>query len=73
MNAKQAGKLPYTLHLLIVVDDNGKITHLDKDGQADQEFLKKAKEASKNWRTTKPMLSGKPVNTSFSIEVTFQP
>jgi serine/threonine-protein kinase len=71
--AKQAGKLPYTLHLIVVVDGNGKVTRVDKDGTADQDFLKKAKDAAKNWRSTYPLLNGKPVNTSFPISVTFQP
>jgi eukaryotic-like serine/threonine-protein kinase len=71
--AKQAGKLPYVLHLIVGVDENGKVVHLDKDGAADQEFLKKAKDASKQWRTTKPLMNGQPVKTSFQVEVTFQP
>jgi hypothetical protein len=71
--AKQSGKLPYTLHLTVVVDGNGKVIHLDKDGPADQDFLKKAKDAAKHWQSTPPFLNGKPVNASFSIDVTFQP
>jgi eukaryotic-like serine/threonine-protein kinase len=71
--AKQAGKLPYTLHLIVAVDGNGKVTRVDKDGAVDQEFLKKAKDAAKKWRTTNPLLNGKPANTSFQIQVTFQP
>jgi hypothetical protein len=71
--AKQAGKLPYTLHLIVVVDGNGKVIHVDKDGPSDQDFLKKAKDAAKTWRSTKPLLNGKPVDTSFPIEVMFQP
>jgi serine/threonine-protein kinase len=70
--AKQAGKLPYVLHLIVGVDENGKVIHLDKDGAADQEFLKKAKDASRQWRTTKPLMNGQPVKTSFQVEVTFQ-
>jgi len=46
---------------------------VDKDGTADQDFLKKAKDASKRWQSTRPLQNGKPVNASFSIEVTFQP
>jgi serine/threonine protein kinase len=71
--AKQSGKLPYTLHLIVVVDGNGKVTRIDKDGPADQDFLKKAKDAAKHWESTHPSLNGKPVNASFSIDVTFQP
>lgn len=73
VGAKQAGKLPYVLRLVVAVDENGKVIHLDKDGAADQDFLKKAKDASKQWRTTKPLLNGQPVKASFLIEVTFQP
>jgi eukaryotic-like serine/threonine-protein kinase len=73
VGARQAGKLPYTLHLIVVVDGNGKVTRVDKNGTADQDFLKKAKDAAKNWRSTYPLLNGKPVNTNFPIEVTFQP
>ena len=71
--AKQAGKLPYTLRLLVVVDGSGKVTRVEKDGTADQDFLKKAKDAAKKWRSTTPLQNGKPVNASFSIDVTFQP
>jgi len=41
---------------------------VDKDGQADQDFLKKAKDASRQWRTTEPKLNGKPVNANFPSE-----
>jgi len=71
--AKQAGKLPYTLLLIVVIDGNGKVIRVDKDGPADQDFLKKAKESAKGWHSTNPLLNGKPVNTSFQIEVTFHP
>jgi hypothetical protein len=71
--AKQSGKLPYTLHLIVVVDGNGKVIRIDRDGPADQDFLKKAKDAAKHWQATHPSLNGKPVNASFSIDVTFQP
>jgi serine/threonine protein kinase len=71
--AKQAGKLPYTLHLIVFVDTHGNAKRVDKDGQADQDFLKKAKDAARQWKTTEPKLNGKPVNASFPIEITFQP
>jgi eukaryotic-like serine/threonine-protein kinase len=71
--AKQAGKLPYTLRLIVVVDGNGRVIHLDKDGPADQDFLKKAKDAAKKWQSTKPLQNGKPVNTVFPVEIEFQP
>jgi acetone carboxylase gamma subunit len=66
-------RIPYTLHLIVVVDANGKVIRIDKDGPADQDFLKKAKDAAKHWQSTHPSLNGKPVNASFSIDVTFQP
>jgi hypothetical protein len=72
-NAKREGKLPYTLHLIVIVDGSGKILHIDKNGPTDQEFLKKAKDAAKRWRSSTPLLNGKPVNTSFPIDITFQP
>jgi len=68
--AKQAGRLPYTLHLIVFVDAHGNVRcrRVDKDGQADQDFLKKAKDASRQWRTTEPKLNGKPVNANFPSE-----
>jgi TonB family protein len=72
-NAKREGKLPYTLHLIVIVDGSGRVLRVDKDSSADQEFLKKAKDAAKRWRSSPPMLNGKPVNASFPIEITFEP
>jgi len=43
-----------TLH--IAFDCRGgrewQVIHLDKDGPADQDFLKKAKDAAKHWQST---------------------
>lgn len=71
--AKQTGKLPYTLRLIVFVDTHGNAKRVDRDGQVDQDFLKKAKDAARQWRTTEPKLNGKPVSASFPIEITFQP
>jgi serine/threonine protein kinase len=72
-NAKREGKLPYTLHLIVIIDGSGRVLHVDKDGPADQEFLRKAKDAAKRWRSSLPLLNGKTVNASFPIDITFQP
>jgi len=71
-SAKGSGKLPYTLHLFMVADANGKV-RVEKDGAVDEDFYKKAKDASKAWRTTRPLLNGKPVSATFPIAITFQP
>ena len=70
-SANQAGKLPYTLKLIITVDPTGKVK-VDKDGNVDKDFLKKAKDASKNWKTSIPKSGGKPVTVRFPLSVTFQ-
>ena len=64
-------KLPYTLHLIVTVQSNGKVK-VDKDGDADKDFLKKAKDAAKNWRATIPKSGGKPVSVNFPLSITFQ-
>ncbi len=53
------------------VDPGGKVK-LDKDGNVDKDFFKKAKDASKNWKTTIPTSGGKPVSVSFPLAITFQ-
>jgi len=70
-SANQAGKLPYTLRLIVFVDASGKVK-VEKDGNADNDFFKKAKDASKNWKATIPKASGKPVRVSFPLAITFQ-
>ena len=70
-SANQAGKLPYTLRLRVTVEANGKVK-VDKDGNVDKDFLKKAKDASKNWKATVPKAGGKPVSVSFPLAITFQ-
>jgi eukaryotic-like serine/threonine-protein kinase len=72
-NAKSSGKLPYTLHLIVVVNEAGAVIHVDKDGPADADFLKKAKESAKQWKTTVPLVNKKPASAAFPVAVTFQP
>ena len=70
-SANQAGKLPYTLKLIVTVEANGKV-RVDRDGDADKDFLKKAKDAAKNWKATIPKSGGKPVSVSFPLSIPFQ-
>jgi len=69
-SANQPGKLPYTLHLTVTVEANGRVK-VEKDGDADKDFLKKAKDAAKNWTATIPKSGGKPVNVKFPLAITF--
>jgi len=69
-SANQPGKLPYTLRLIVTVEASGKVK-VEKDGDADKDFLKKAKDASKNWKATIPKSGGKPVSVSFPLAITF--
>jgi hypothetical protein len=70
-SANQAGKLPHILRLIVFVDSSGKVK-VEKDGNVDNDFFKKAKDASKNWKTTIPKSGGKPVKVSFPLAITFQ-
>ena len=70
-SASQPGKLPYTLHLNVVVDPSGKV-QVQKSGTVDKDFFKKAKDASKYWRTTIPRSGGRPASVSFPLAITFQ-
>src|SRR5260370_36060479 len=45
-SANQPGKLPYTLPLMVTVEENGKVT-CDRNGSADNDFSKKAAESWK--------------------------
>jgi serine/threonine protein kinase len=69
--ANQPGKLPYTLTVTVIVEPNGSVK-LDKEGNADKDFFKKAKDASKHWKTTEPKAGGKPVSVRFPLTITFQ-
>jgi serine/threonine protein kinase len=69
--AKQSGKLPYTLTVTLTVEPNGKVK-VEKDGTPEKAFFNKVKDASKNWKTTPPMAGGKPVSVRFPLTITFQ-
>lgn len=71
-SANQPGKLPYTLQLMVFVDATGKVSKVEKIGEADKDFFKKAKESSKTWKTTAPKSGGKAVSVSFPIAITFR-
>jgi eukaryotic-like serine/threonine-protein kinase len=70
-SANQPGKLPYTLRLIVFVDPSGKVK-VEKDGNVDNDFFKKAKDASKNWKTNIPKAGGKPARVSFPLAIIFQ-
>ena len=71
-SAKQPGrKLPYTLHLTVTVDATGRVK-VDKNGDVDNDFFKKAKDAAKHWKTSIPKSGGKPVSVTFPYSITFQ-
>ena len=69
--AKQPGKLPYSLTVMVTVESNGNVK-IDKEGDADKDFFKKVKDASKHWKTTAPKSGGKPVAVRFPLTITFQ-
>jgi serine/threonine protein kinase len=69
--ANKPGRLPYALNIIVTVDPNGNVK-IDKEGEADKDFLKKAKDASKHWKTTAPRAAGKPVTVRFALTITFQ-
>jgi serine/threonine protein kinase len=69
--ANKAGKLPYTLTVIVTVEPSGNVK-IDKDGDPDKDFLKKVKDASKHWKTTAPRAAGKPVTVRFPLTITFQ-
>jgi hypothetical protein len=69
--ANQPGRLPYTLTLIVTVDGHGSVK-IDKEGNADKDFFKKAKDASKHWKTTVPQSEGKAVVVRFPLAITFE-
>ncbi len=69
--ANKPGKLPYALTVSVTVEPNGNVK-VDKEGDADKDFLKKVKDASKHWKTTAPRAGGKPVTVRFPLTITFQ-
>ncbi|HKW57983.1 MAG TPA: protein kinase [Candidatus Acidoferrum sp.] len=70
-DAKQPTKLPYTLTVTVTVETNGAVK-VEKEGNADKDFFKKVKDASKHWKTTVPISKGKPAQVRFSLPITFQ-
>ena len=70
-SASKTGKLPYTLHVMVIVDAKGNVK-LEKLGTVDNDFFKKAKEAAKGWKTTPPLCGGKPVSVRFPLEINFR-
>jgi eukaryotic-like serine/threonine-protein kinase len=69
--ANQPGKLPYTLTVIVTVEPNGNVK-IDKEADADKDFFKKVKDASKRWKTTPPKSEGKPVTVRFPLPIIFQ-
>jgi hypothetical protein len=69
--ANKPGKLPYSLTVMVTVEPSGNVK-IDKEGEADKDFLKKVKDASKHWKTTAPRSAGKPVTVRFPLTITFQ-
>jgi serine/threonine-protein kinase len=69
--ANQPGKLPYSMTVMVTVEQNGNVK-IDKEGNADKDFFKKVKDASKHWKTTGPKAGGKPVTVRFPLTITFQ-
>jgi outer membrane biosynthesis protein TonB len=69
-SASRLGKLPYTLHVMVIVDAKGDVK-LEKLGAVDNDFFKKAKEAAKHWKATPPLSGGKPVSVKFPLEISF--
>jgi len=69
--AKQPGKLPYTLTVIVTVEPNGNVK-VDKEGDPDKDFFKKVKDASKHWKTTEPRSHGRPVSVRIPLTITFQ-
>jgi hypothetical protein len=53
------------------VDATGKVK-VEKNGDVDNDFFKKAKDAAKHWKTNIPKSGGKPVSVTFPYSITFQ-
>jgi serine/threonine protein kinase len=69
--ANKPGKLPYSFTVMVTVEPSGNVK-IDKEGDADKDFFKKVKDASKRWKTTAPKSDGKPVTVRFPLTITFQ-
>ena len=71
--ANQPGKpTTYTLHVTMTVDSAGKVK-IEKAGEVDNDFFKKAKDAAKHWKATIPKKDGKPVSVTFPFSIPFHP
>jgi len=69
--ANKPGKLPYSFTVMVTIEPSGNVK-IDKEGDADKDFFKKVKDASKHWKTTAPKSEGKPVTVRFPLTITFQ-
>jgi len=69
--ANKPGKLPYSFTVMVTIEPGGNVK-IDKEGDADKDFFKKVKDASKHWKTTAPKSDGKPVTVRFPLTITFQ-
>jgi serine/threonine protein kinase len=69
--ANKPGRLPYSFTVMVTVEPSGSVK-IDKEGDADKDFFKKVKDASKHWKTTTPKSDGKPVTVRFPLTITFQ-
>jgi serine/threonine protein kinase len=69
--ANKPGKLPYSFTVMVTIEPSGNVK-IDKEGDADKDFFKKVKDASKHWKTTAPKSDGKPVTVRFPLTITFQ-
>ncbi len=69
-SAKQSGRLPYALTVLVTVEPNGDVK-IDKTGNPDEDFFQKVKDSSRHWKTTPPKSGGKPVTVRFQITIKF--
>ncbi|HUI75754.1 MAG TPA: protein kinase [Candidatus Acidoferrum sp.] len=70
-SAKKPGKLPYVLSVTVMVDNRGDVK-IEKAGNVDNDFFKKAKDSAKHWKTTVPRSGGKAVSVKFPLSITFE-
>ena len=70
-SANKPGKLPYSLTITVSVDNKGEVK-IEKAGNVDNDFFKKAKDSAKHWKTTVPRSGGKAVGVTFPMTISFQ-
>lgn len=70
-SANKPGKLPYSLTIAVTVDNKGDVK-IEKAGNVDNDFFKKAKDSAKHWKTTVPRSGGKAVSVTFPMTISFQ-